>query len=227
MRDARDGAIVRGGADGGVELGVLLEPGAAGRDLLRLLLENAIHLGQLLGRGAARGQRRERRLDHLPRLEQLGDRFALRQHDERERLDQGFHRHLTDERAFSWTDLDETEAFERTQRLSHRGAADDELLRQISLGWQLVTTLEPPLGDHPFDLSYDLLVDPRRLDRSDAHRLIAWSAATPRVVRHLRYPPGAGREAAAPATSPALRPRGRRRRTPASASDAPRRRATR
>src|SRR5215470_9867348 len=44
VHDPGDRAVVRGGADRGVERGVLREPGAAGRDLARLVLEDPLHL---------------------------------------------------------------------------------------------------------------------------------------------------------------------------------------
>src|SRR5204863_6413433 len=50
VSDAGDGAVVGGGADGRVELDVPREAGAAGGDLLALLLENALHLLYLFRR---------------------------------------------------------------------------------------------------------------------------------------------------------------------------------
>src|SRR5919108_521054 len=56
VRDAGDRPIVRRGADRRVELRVLFEPGATGRDLLRLRFQDPLHLLHVLRRRAARGQ---------------------------------------------------------------------------------------------------------------------------------------------------------------------------
>src|SRR5213594_862151 len=48
VRDPRDRPVVRGGADRGVERGVLREPGPPGSDLPRLVLEDPLHLLDLV-----------------------------------------------------------------------------------------------------------------------------------------------------------------------------------
>ena len=146
--------------DGGVERGVLDQPGAARRHLLRLLLEDALHLLDLLGRRPPGGQGRDGGLEQAAGLEELAHRLAMRQDHQGQRLDQGLHRDVADEGALPRPDLDEPAALQRAQRLPHRGAADHELLGQIALGRQAVAGLEPALGDQLLDLADDLLVDP-------------------------------------------------------------------
>src|SRR5712692_3762639 len=80
VHETRDGLIVRGRRDGRVELGILGQPGASRRDLLRLLVENPFHLLEFLGSGPASGQRSDDGLEQAARFEELSDGFALREH---------------------------------------------------------------------------------------------------------------------------------------------------
>src|SRR3989449_8611431 len=89
------------------------------------------------------------------------------------------------------------------------------------------TTLFRSLRDHGFDLSDDLLVDPRGLDGGDAHRLVPGRAPAPRLIRHVRRPPVPRRADAATATSPALPPPRPSPPPPAASAPRPRRRASR
>src|SRR5439155_3077105 len=102
-------------------------------------------------------------------------------------------RHLADERPLARPDVDEPEALERPQRFPHGRAADDELLGELALGRYPVAALEASFGDQLLDLPNDLLVDPRRLDRSKLDGVIAWGPAAGRAHRRLRDSPARGR----------------------------------
>src|SRR5262245_11569993 len=195
VHEAGDGAVVRRGADRRVKGRVLREPRPSGGDLARLVLEDALHLLHFLGRRAARGERGDGGLEHAARLEELADRFPLRGHHECQRADERVDRDLADERAFAGTDLDEPEALERPPRLAYGGAAHDELLGELALGRQPIAALEAPLGDELLDLPDDLLIDPRRLDRSKLDRMIVRSPRAGRAHHRLTDSPARGRGA--------------------------------
>src|SRR5439155_3168769 len=205
VHDARDRAVVGGGADRGVKGRVLGDAGPAGGDLPSLVVEDPLHLLDLVWRRATRRKGRNGRLEDPPGLEELSDRLPLRRQHEGQRADQLVDRHLADERALARTDLDEPQAFERPQCFAHGGATDDELLGELPLGRQPIAALEATFRDQLLDLPDDLLVDPRRLDRSELDRTIgrltAHSAAPGHAHRGLRASPGRGRDGGAARTT--------------------------
>src|SRR6266852_5181623 len=167
VRDPRDRSVVRGGADRGVEGGVLREAGLPRRDLPGLVLEDPFHLVDLFRRRPAGGQGGDGRLEDPPGFEELADGLTLRRHHEGQRADQRVEGHLADEGALARTDLDEAQAFERSQGFAHGGAADDEFFGELPLGREPIAALEATFRDQLLDLADDLLVDPRRLDRPE------------------------------------------------------------
>src|SRR5262245_14939232 len=227
VHDTRDRVIVGGGADGRVDRGVLGETGPPGGDVPSLAFENPLHLLNLLRGGAARRERRNGRLEHAPRLEQLPDCLALRGHHEGERAYQRVDRHLANERALTRSDLDESQALERPQRLAHRGPADDELLGELALRRQPVACLEPTFGNQLLDLPDDLFVDACRLDGAELEGLIVRSLPSGRAHRPLRASPARGRAGArARATSRWSSPSSPARSAPPDGAAGPRRPAT-
>src|SRR5213593_3567760 len=205
VRDPRDRAVVRGRADRGVEGGVLRETGLPRRDLLGLVLEAPFHLVDLFRRRPAGGQGGDGRLEDPPGFEELADRLALRRHHEGQRADQRVEGHLADEGALTRTDLDEPQALERSQGFAHGGAADDELFGELPLGREPIAALEATFRDQLLDLADDLLVDPRRLDRSKLdggiHRLATGFPAPGLAHRDLRGSLGRGRDGGADPTT--------------------------
>src|SRR5262249_49700694 len=123
--------------------------------------------------------------------------------------------HLANERALTRSDLDESQALERPQRLAHRGPADDEFLGELALRRQPVACLETALRNQLLDLPDDLLVDACRLDGAELEGLFVGSLPSGRAHRSLRASPARGRaggRARAPSRSPS--PRGRARSGP-------------
>src|SRR5206468_706216 len=107
----------------------------------------------------------------------------------REGFDEGVHGDLAHERPFAGTYLDETYAFQRAERLPHRGPTHEELLGEITLRGELIAALETTFGDHPLDLADDLLVDARRFDRGEIHAS-RQTFRRPAPLHDLRHPPG-------------------------------------
>src|SRR2546426_229813 len=196
VRDPRDRSVVRGRADRGVEGGVLREAGLPRRDLPGLVLEDPFHLVDLSRRRRAGGRSGDGRLEAPPGFEELADGLALRRHHEGQRADQRVEGHLADEGALARTDLDEPQAFERSQGFAHGGAADDEFFGELPLRREPIAALEATFRDQLLDLTDDLLVDPRRLDRAKLdrgiHRLATGLPAPGNAHRDLRGSPGGG-----------------------------------
>src|SRR6185503_3136819 len=155
-------------------------------------------------------------LQQAPGLEQLPHRLAMREDDEGQRLDEGVDRDVADEGALAGPDLDQPATLQGAKGLTHRGAADHELLGEVALGRQLIARLQLALRDQLLDLADDLLVDSRALDGLDRHAPPARPASRSRraVAAHaLTLLPrlGAAPRCSAPATSPGRRPRARAR----------------
>src|SRR2546425_58587 len=175
------------------------------RDLPGLVLEDPFHLVDLFRRRPAGGQGGDGRLEDPPGFEELADGLALRRHHEGQRADQRVEGHLADEGALARTDLDEPQAFERSQGFAHGGAADDEFFGELPLGREPIAALEATFRDQLLDLADDLLVDPRRLDRSKldgrVRRLTSRFPAPGLAHRDLRGSLGRGRDGGADPTT--------------------------
>ena len=92
--------------------------------------------------------------------------------DERlQRFREVVRRDLTDERAATRTRLDDPEELERAQRFTDRSARDLELLRERTLGRELVAGVEFALFEERLDLFDDALVEPAPPDGLDRRQL--------------------------------------------------------
>jgi hypothetical protein len=84
-----------------------------------------------------------------------------------ERTDQIVGGDLADERAAASPRLDDPEELERSEGLADGRPGDLELLRQRTLGWQLIARPELALLQERLDLLDDALVEPAASDGLD------------------------------------------------------------
>ena len=118
-----------------------------------LVHQPEVRLGGALGR-----KRYDVGLQEQPHLEDVARRAVVVQ-KRREGLHDGLHRILRDEGPRAGADHHQPLHVQESHRLSDRGAAHAQHLRQLPLGWQSITRIQLAIPDELVDLPYDLLGD--------------------------------------------------------------------
>jgi hypothetical protein len=166
---AFDRSIVRRRRDERVELPRQLTRVAAVAERPSGVLSEVVQRREVVVARARTGERDGAELDDQPRLHDVLRRDGLHGHHVGHRLADVRAGRSGHEGAAARADLhlDERHRLERAERVAHRDAADAELFRELTLGWQPLSLAQSATEDRVSNLLGDRGRGPRDRDRGE------------------------------------------------------------
>src|SRR5438093_1758826 len=169
--DADDHAIARGASEDAMKRRVLDDGRPAALELLALRVENPLQVGEIFtgharGRDAGHGG-----LEHAAHVQQLVLEIVAVAQDRGQRRHQPVDVQLLRKRALAVTRREQTDGFQRAERVADRPAADAEPSGELALGEERRAGGEGAVENQHSDAVGALLGDTRLSDRLDHERL--------------------------------------------------------